>query len=125
MLSQQEAADVIGTYIKAWTGQDPDLITTIFTPDATYHERVLSDPIPNREAIREYWQTKVAGDQANISCELRNLYLVHGEDTVIAEWEAWFSDKGTRKHMKEIAVLTFRDGLISSLREYWASEPVP
>ena len=24
--------------------------------------------------------------------------------------------------MKEIAVLTFEDGLVSSLREYWASE---
>ena len=30
--------------------------------------------------------------------------------------------KGERKHMKEIAVLTFENGLISSLREYLASE---
>ena len=38
--------------------------------------------------------------------------------------EATFDDvdEGVRKRMKEIAVLTFEGGLISSLREYWASE---
>ena len=30
--------------------------------------------------------------------------------------------QGIRKRMREIAVLEFRDGLIASLREYWASE---
>jgi hypothetical protein len=33
-------------------------------------------------------------------------------------------DEGVRKRMKEIAVLTFEGHLISSLREYWASEEV-
>lgn len=77
-----------------------------------------------REAIREYWQTKVVQSQKNITCELCNLYL--DGDTVIAEWLAEFDDlaKGERKRMREIAVLTFEGGLISSLREYWASEAV-
>ena len=119
-----QGRSVIATYIKAWETQDPDLIVTIFTEGATYHERVLKDPIPDREAIREYWQTKVVQSQANIKCELRNLYL--DGNTAIAEWETHFDDlaKGERKHMKEIAVLTFEDGLISSLREYWSSETV-
>ena len=50
-LTKQQARDVLGVYIKAWETQDPDLIVTIFTPDATYHERVLQDPIPDRDAI--------------------------------------------------------------------------
>jgi hypothetical protein len=29
-----------------------------------------------------------------------------------------------RKRMREIAVLVFEGGLISSLREYWASEQI-
>jgi len=29
--------------------------------------------------------------------------------------------KGNRKRMREVAILEFRDGLISSLREYWSS----
>ena len=71
-----------------------------------------------------YWQTKVVESQANIKVQLLSVYL-DGE-TVIAEWEAEFDDviQGVRKRMREIAVLIFEAGLISSLREYWASEQI-
>jgi ketosteroid isomerase-like protein len=123
-LTKQDVRDVIAVYIKAWETQDPDLIVTIFTPAATYHERVMQNPIPDREAIRAYWQSKVVGAQANISCRLVNLYL--DGDTAIAEWEAEFDDmaQGVRKRMKEIAVLEFEGRQIASLREYWASESI-
>jgi len=123
-LTKDDVRDVLATYIKAWEQQDPDLIVTIFTPEATYHERVLRDPIPDREAIRAYWQDKVVGSQANIRCSLLSVYL--DGDTAIAEWLAEFDDteEGVRKRMKEIAVLTFEGHLISSLREYWASEEI-
>ncbi len=121
-LTKQDVRAVIDVYIKAWETQDPDLIVTIFTPAATYHERVMGEPIPDRDAIREYWASKVVVDQANITCRLLALYL--DGDTAIAEWEAEFDDvaQGLRKRMREIAVLTFEGRLISSLREYWASE---
>jgi hypothetical protein len=123
-LTKQEAREVIDIYIRAWEGQDPDLIVTIFTESATYHERVLQDPIPDRKAIREYWQSKVVESQANIKVQLLNVYL-DGE-TVIAEWLAEFDDKakGMRKRMREIAVLVFEGCMIASLREYWASEEI-
>lgn len=124
-LSKQDVRDVIAVYITAWETQDPDLIVTIFTPTATYHERVMKDiTIPDREAIRQYWQAKVVEAQANISCRLVNLYL--DGDTAIAEWFAEFDDvaQGVRKRMQEIAVLEFEGRRIASLREYWASETV-
>ena len=123
-LSKQDVRDVLDVYIKAWETQDPDLIVTIFTEGATYHERVLQAPIPNREAIRRYWKTKVVAEQANIQCELLNVYL--DGDTAIAEWEAEFDDvvQGTRKRMREIAVLDFEGRQIKALREYWSSERV-
>lgn len=124
MPTKQEAREALETYIRAWETQDPSLIVTIFHPAATYHERVLSEPIPDREAIRRYWQTKVVAAQANITCELLNMYL--DGDTVIAEWLAEFDDlaQGVRKRMREIAVLEFEGRLIASLREYWASEQI-
>lgn len=124
MLTKDDVREVIAVYIKAWETQDPDLICTIFTPEATYHERIMSDPIPDREAIRDYWETKVVRAQANITCKLLNLYL--DGDTAIAEWLAEFDDvaQGVRKRMQEIAVLEFEGHLIASLREYWASETV-
>lgn len=123
-LTRQEAREVIDVYIKAWVTQDPDLIATIFTESASYHERVMQDPIPDRAAIRQYWVDKVVRSQADIRCELLSLYL--DGDTVIAEWLAEFDDvpQGVRKRMREIAVLEFEGLQISHLREYWASERV-
>lgn len=134
MLTKDDVREVIAVYIKAWQEQNPGLITTIFTPGATYHERVMSDPIPDRAAIRRYWETKVVGAQANITCRLLNLYL--DGNVATAEWLAEFDDlaQGVRKRMQEVALLEFvpvhantRPGLewrIASLREYWASETV-
>ena len=126
MLTKDEVREVVATYIKAWETQDSELICTIFTPSATYHERVMADPIPDRAAIAEYWESKVVGAQANIRCELLALYVDAEESTAVAEWMATFDDlaKGVRKRMRETAILTFEDGLISSLREYWASDVV-
>lgn len=127
MLTKQDVRKVIAVYMKAWKTQDPDLIVTIFTPEATYHERVMEDiTITGRDGIRAYWESKVVGAQANIICGMEHLYLDHDTGTAIAEWVAEFDDvaQGVRKRMREIAVLEFEDGLISSLREYWASETV-
>jgi hypothetical protein len=124
ILTRQEVREVVDVYIRAWVEQDPDLITTIFTDAATYHERVLEAPIPDRAGIRAYWQTKVVESQANIKCELLNLYI--DGQTAIVEWEAEFDDvpQRLRKRMREIAVLVFEGHLIASLREYWASERI-
>lgn len=123
-LTKQDVRDVLDIYVRAWETQDPDLIVTIFTEDATYHERVLQAPIPDRDAIRDYWKTKVVAAQANIKCEVLNVYLDGA--TAIAEWEAEFDDlaQGVRKRMREIAVLDFEGRRISALREYWSSETV-
>ena len=123
-LTKQDVRDVIAVYIRAWVEQDADLIGTIFTDTATYHERVFEAPIRDRQGIRAYWKAKVIESQANIKCELLNLYL--DENTAIAEWEAEFDDvvQKARKRMREVAILVFEGPLIASLREYWASEQV-
>jgi ketosteroid isomerase-like protein len=117
-------ATTIDTYLRAWMDQDPDLIVTIFTADATYHERVLEEPIRTLAGIKDYWQTKVVKEQANIEAHLLNLYLADSGTTAIAEWEATFDDlvQGHRTRMREVAILEFASDKIASLREYWASE---
>jgi hypothetical protein len=124
-LTKLQVRDVIDTYIRAWVQQDPDLIVTIFTERATYHERVLDEPIRNREGIRAYWEDKVVKSQARITCELLSLYL--DGNTAIAEWEAQFDDlaQGVRKRMREVAILAFQGTLIAHLREYWSSQAIP
>ncbi len=123
-LTRQHVYDVVHTYIRAWVTQDPELIVTLFTDDATYHERVLEAPIRDREGIRHYWQTKVVESQARIRCELLNIYL--DGNTAVVEWQAEFDDlpDTVRRRMREVAILDFAGPLISSLREYWSSEPM-
>jgi hypothetical protein len=123
-LTKQDVRDVIDLYIRAWVEQDADLIQTIFTDTATYHERVLEAPIRDRQGIRAYWKSKVVESQSDIKCELLNLYL--DGDTAIVEWEAQFDDlaQKVRKRIREVAILVFEGRLIASLREYWASEQV-
>lgn len=123
-LGKEDVRNLIDVYIRAWTTQDPDLILTIFTPSATYHERVLEQPIRGHAGIREYWQTKVVKEQANISAKLLSLYLDGA--TATAEWEARFDDlvNGYRKRMREVAILELDGDRIASLREYWTSERV-
>jgi SnoaL-like domain len=123
-LVKEDVRQLIDVYIRAWTTQDPDLILTIFTPTATYHERVLQQPIRDHAGIREYWQTKVVKEQSNIHAELLSLYL--DGTTAIAEWEARFDDvvEGHRKRMREVAILELEGDRIAGLREYWTSERV-
>lgn len=123
-LTRQHVHDVVDTYIRAWVEQDPDLIVTIFTDTATYHERVLEAPIRDRKGIRAYWQTKVLNEQRHIDCKLLTLYL--DGNTAVVEWEVQFDDlvQGVRKRMREVAILVFDGLLIASLREYWSSETV-
>lgn len=123
-LTEQVVRRTVDIYIQAWIQQNPDLIVTIFTDAATYHERVLEEPIRSRRGIHNYWQTKVVEGQARISCELLNLYL--DGNTAIVEWQAEFDDvvQGIRKRMREVAILVFEGQLIASLREYWVSQPI-
>jgi hypothetical protein len=121
-LTKQQVREVLDVYIRAWMEQDPDLIVTIFTEGASYHERVLDAPIVTRDGIKAYWQAKVVESQANVKCQLLSLYL--DGVTAIAEWEAEFDDlaQGVRKRMREVAILVFNGQRIESLREYWASQ---
>ncbi|MGB6209306.1 nuclear transport factor 2 family protein [Mycobacterium sp.] len=123
---EQRVRALIDVYLRAWMTQDPDLIVTIFTEEATYHERVLDEPIRGIDGIRQYWRTKVVNEQANIEARLLNLYLDPAGATAIAEWEARFDDivQGHRKLMREVAILELDGDRIVSLREYWASRPI-
>ena len=123
-LTHQDVRDTLATYIRAWVEQDPDLILSIFTPSGTYHERVLEAPILGHNGIRDYWQSKVVGSEANITCRLLNVYV--DGSTAIAEWEAAFDavDQGIRKRGRWVAILEFEGRLIQHFREYWSAQPV-
>ncbi|MEO5646580.1 MAG: nuclear transport factor 2 family protein [Candidatus Paceibacterota bacterium] len=123
-MDKEEALKLIEIYGKAWETKDPDLIVTIFTEDATYYDPREPENI-GRDAIREYWVTKVIGEQDNIKFTLK--HLVVSEDIVMAEWHASFDDIKRDLHIEldEAAVFGVIDGKFSFLREYYRSVKTP
>lgn len=123
-IARSSAELIVNEYVAAWVEQDTDRAVSLFTEDALYYERVLDEPIRGREGIRKYWDEKVCAAQAQIECAVLSLYV--DGNAAIVEWEARFDDQveRVRKLMREVAILTFSDGLISTLREYWTSRPM-
>lgn len=123
-MNRETAKRLIETYGRAWMTQDPDLIVTIFTDDATYNDPHEPENV-GLEAIRKYWETKVVGEQKDIHFKLKNLWL--DGDTVVAEWDASFIDKkrNLRIKMTEVAIFGVRGEKFSSLREFYKSVKEP
>ncbi len=117
-MTKDEAKNLIETYGKAWETRDPDLILTIFTPDATYDDPHEPKNFGHDE-IRAYWVSKVIGEQEDIRFKLLNVWI--DGDTVIAEWHALFKDtkRNLNIDMVEVAIFGTKDGKFSSLREYY------
>lgn len=122
MVNETVVKKILKTYEEAWVGQDVDKIASIFTEDATYHERVLKEPFKGLDEIKKYWQSKVVEEQSDIQFRLLNTYIC--DDTVIAEWEASFNSnvENARIRMREVAILEIEGEKIRSIREYWQSE---
>ena len=123
-MTKQEAINLLEIYGKAWETRDPELILTIFTSDATYDDPKEPQNFGHDE-IREYWISKVIGEQEQIHFTLLNTWI-DGE-TVIAEWHATFTDTKRRLavDMHEVAIFGVRDNKFSSLREYYKSVKTP
>jgi uncharacterized protein (TIGR02246 family) len=117
-MKKEEAQRLIQIYGEAWETRDPELIASIFTEDATYNDP--KEPLNiGRDAIKQYWISKVIGQQTDIKFNVKNVWV--DGDVVIAEWHATFKDtvRNLLIEMDEVAIFGTKDGKFSSLREYY------
>ena len=91
-LERAHVRGIVDTYVRAWQQQDPDLIVTIFTEDATYHERVLGAPIRTRAGIHRYWREKVVANQATIIANQETIQENQGK--ILANQQTIISNQG-------------------------------
>lgn len=123
-MTKDEAIKLLNIYGEAWVTRDPELIVTIFTEGATYNDPHEPENI-GREAIRQYWISKVIGEQEEITFDLRHVWIEG--DTVIAEWHATFKDikRNLMIEMDEVAIFAVEGDRFASLREYYKSKKTP
>jgi len=118
--NKQIANQLLEIYGRAWMTKDVDLISTIFTEDATYLDP--AEPINiGKPAIKNYWQKKVFENQTDIKFNLNHIWV--DDDTVVAQWEASFKDLKRQLNisLSEVGIFELRAGLFASLKEFYVS----
>ncbi len=123
-MTKEKARELLEIYGRAWETKNPELIVTIFTPNATYNDPAEPENT-GHEGIRDYWVKKVIEGQRDIHFELLNVWV--DGDAVIAEWNADFVDikRNIKIDMREFAIFTAEGDKFGSLREYYETVKTP
>jgi hypothetical protein len=78
-----EAGELLADLARAHETFDGDLVVSLFSADAEYHEDPFGPPIVGHNAIRAYWlESAATQDQVEFTIER---HLVSG-DTIVAIW---------------------------------------
>jgi len=113
-----EAGELLATFARAYETFDGDLVVSLFSDDAEYHEDPFSPPLVGGNAIRAYWlESAEAQDQVEFTIER---HLVSG-DTVVAIWRLSYvlRENGEHRRASGVLILETRNGKIGRLREWW------
>jgi len=105
-------------YGRAWETRDADLVVSLFTEDATYHENPFNEPIRGHDGIRRYWQ-QATGPHRDVRFRWSPLFSsgsLHG-----IEWSSEYTraDSGRRFELRGAMIVELRSERIAHLREYW------
>jgi ketosteroid isomerase-like protein len=113
-----EAGELLAAFARAYETFDGDLVVSLFSDDAEYHEDPFSPPMVGSNAIRAYW-LDAAETQDRVEFTIER-HLVSG-DIVVAVWHLSYvlrEDGGTRR-ASGVMILDVRNGKIGRLREWW------
>jgi ketosteroid isomerase-like protein len=117
------AGRLLDDFARAYETFDGDLIVSLFTDDAEYHEDPFAPPLRGHNAIRAYW-LEAAETQEQVEFTFER-HWVSGE-TVIAVWHMSWRTKGTTDRFRASGVLVLEmwDATIARLRSWWHGRPL-
>jgi ketosteroid isomerase-like protein len=116
------AGELLESFGRAWETFDGDLIVSLFTEDAEYHDDPFGPPMVGHNAIRKYW---LDGAAATAEVEFTvERHWVSGE-AVLAAWHASYVERADRQHVRLVGFMTWdmRGDHISRLREWTVRAP--
>jgi SnoaL-like protein len=102
-----ELADWIESYRRAWEENDPELLLTLFTEDASYRSSPFREPSRGHEGIRAYWE-RAAGSQQGV--EVRMGEPVVDGSVVAVEWWTTGRRRRRRHHASRLPAAPARAG---------------
>jgi len=112
------AGGLLARFARAWETFDGDLVVSLFTETAEYHEDPFDPPLIGHNAIRAYWLNGAASqDQVEVTIER---HWVSG-DTILAACHASYVERpsGDRIRMKAFFTFEMEDDRIARFREWW------
>lgn len=110
--------EILAGYKKAWEERDANLVTGMFTRDATYLEDPFDKwPISGLRGIREYW-AQVPRFQRNISFKHGPVFHLERSRVWGSEWEARYTKVKTRERIRLRGVL-FCELAGRRIRRFW------
>lgn len=117
----QTLEEWIEGYKLAWESRDPDAVTLLFTPEATYRDNIHEDPHRGHEGIHAYWQSVTAA-QDEVSVRMGRPFA-DGKRVAVEFWTNMKVD-GEDATLPGCLLLDFDDAwLCRRLREYWVFTP--
>jgi ketosteroid isomerase-like protein len=118
------AGELLETFGRAWQTFDGDLIVSLFTEDAEYHEDPFTPPLVGHNAIRAYWLDGAA-TTAQVEFTVER-HWVSG-DTVLAAWHAGYLERATNERVRLVGFMTWDvvGGRVNRLREWTLRAPTP
>jgi len=111
-------ARIFETYKRAWETRDADLVLTIFTEDAIYHEDPFDRPMAGHQAIRRYWK-QATRDQRKIEFQWNPVCSAGNRHVV--DWKASYTlvDGSGRAELRGGMIVELHGDRIAHFREYW------
>jgi len=111
-------ARIFETYKRAWETRDADLVLTIFTEDAVYHENPFDRPMTGHPAIRRYWK-RATRNQRKI--EFHWSPVCSAGDLHVVDWKASYvlADGSGPAELRGGMIVELRGERIARFREYW------
>lgn len=110
--------ELIDTFGRGWERGDPELVCSVFSPDAVFLETPFSQPDTGLTAIRAYWKD-LPTHQAEVRFQSGEIYAAG--PWFSTEFRATFRRRRTGESVDARGAIfcETKDGKISEMRMYW------
>lgn len=117
-LTKQQAKKWLDNYGKAWETGNLQLLESLFSKNALYHETPFQKPLRGIKEIKEYWK---AEDKVWTDVRFKTKKFWVQEDFFFAEWECKLKRASTKIDitMAGVFICEAENNVVKNLKEFW------